>query len=67
MDNVVRLQIQIEALEELQYNTLWTFENNEPRMKTVVLYSDVVKAINDRKNAIQMKALIDTLIKIFGN
>jgi hypothetical protein len=65
MDNVVKLQIEIEALEELTYKTLWTFENDEPRMKTVVLYSDVVEAINDRKNTIYVSAVIHALIKIF--
>lgn len=65
MNDVEKLQIQIEALEELNYKTFWTFENDEPRMKTVVVYSDVLKSINDRKSAIFISGVIHSLIKAF--
>lgn len=62
----VKLLIQIEALEELEYKSFWTFEKDEPRIKTVVLYSDIIDSINQRKAAIFAKKLIETLIKIFS-
>jgi hypothetical protein len=65
--NAAELKTQIEALESLEYKTFWTFEGDEPRMKTVVIYSDVVKAVNDRKNAIFAARLVETMNRIFSN
>ena len=65
MDSKEKLQIQIDALQSLNYKTFWTFENDEPRMKTVVVYEEVIREINDRRHAIFCAAVIHALIKAF--
>ena len=45
---------QIDVLSKLEHKTFWTFEKDEPRMKTVVLYSDVVKSINELRAELEV-------------
>ena len=66
MEDEEKLRVQIEALEELNYKTFWTFENDEPRMKTVVIYGDVLESINSRKSAIHISRIIQSLINTFS-
>jgi len=65
-DTHEKLEVEMDALGELEHKTFWTFENDEPVMKTVVLFSDVVKSINDRQNTIFASKLIHALIKTFS-
>jgi hypothetical protein len=47
------LKEKIKVLEQLEHKTFWTFEQDEPKMKTVVLYSDVIKIMNTLKKELK--------------
>lgn len=65
MEDEEKLRIQIEVLKELEYTTVWTFENNEPMMKTVVMFHEVIKSMNERRAAIHASHVIQALINAF--
>lgn len=61
MSNKQKLLDQIEVLESFDYKTFWTFENDEPRMKSVIIFSDIIDEINKRKHAIFCAKVVDAL------
>ena len=53
MDEKERLESEIKLLESFEYTHAWTGSLNNLRQKSYILYSDIIKAVDERKRKLK--------------